>query len=214
MKTHPILFSASMVRALLEGRKTQTRRAIKPQPEYRFENDPLGEVAWKGMCIDTVGTITTGNDGLAQYNPFGQPGDLLWVRETFCIYPMAGNDGAAGPICRADSIISDESLKSIGRKWTPSIFMRREHSRLTLKITDVRIERLQDISEDDARAEGVNADEDPRWQPSYSDPDSGGDPSHRLSYEYLWNSINGNWNDNPWVWVVEFEVIHKNVDNM
>ncbi len=201
MKARPILFSAPMVRALLDGSKTQTRRAIKG---VLGSNCLVKKKATKTKCGIHTHVLDAADHGLC---PYGQPGDLLYVRETHKAYTRdsfepkvfyRATDGEVWPHI----------------KWKPSIFMYRWMSRLTLKITDVRVERLQDISEDDAKAEGCGNDEDPYWQPSYADPDSGGNPSFKLSYEYLWDSINGNWNDNPWVWVVEFEVIHKNVDEV
>lgn len=111
----------------------------------------------------------------------------------------------------------DEAERTAQRKWTeknrgserwkPSLFMPRWASRITLEITGVRCEHLQAITEVDAKAEGCTADDDPFWKPSYNDPDSGGNPSARNSFEYLWHQINGavSWMQNPFVWIVEFK---------
>jgi hypothetical protein len=156
MKERPILFSAPMVRAILDGRKTQTRRVIK-------EKLMRGEGAHVNNC------------------QYGKPGDRLWVRETFCYH-----DYLARYLYKADGVT--------GVKWKPSIFMPRIASRIMLEITGIRVERLQDISEEDAIAEG--------W-PKSSD-----------WYRSLWESINGqgSWVLNPWVWVIEFMVLNNERD--
>jgi len=183
MTDRPILFSAEMVRAILDGRKTQTRRAIKPVPTFNGG----------GACHDADALQ---QDYVEPYWVFpetckyGQPGDLLWVRETWARH-ASGVDYAAD--------FAAVSRPQAG-PWRPSIHMPRWASRITLRITDIRVERLQDISEDDARAEGC----DPaRW----IDETDVGMEGYREGFAKLWNKINGPgaWEENPWVWVVAFE---------
>lgn len=177
MKERPILFSAPMVRAILEGRKTQTRRVIKPQPESHLDPDSV-KGAWESGFIDVK-------------CPYGQPGDRLWVRETFAWLPDGLNaDQNHGRYhYRADG--------DLAVKWQPSIHMPRIASRITLRIKDVRVERLQDISDADALAEGVDQ----------TNTSIRGYAAER--FKRLWSSINGadSWHSNPWVWVIEFKKV-------
>ena len=187
MKSRPILFSAAMVRALLDGTKTQTRRIVK--------NTYCQATQFKEMDNNGNAWFVSGFDGYPFKCPYGQPGDRLWVRETHAVFPWSdgkGNDFNK-VLYRADSPSRNE-FDPTSDKWKPSIFCRREHSRITLEITAIRCERLQDISHRDALAEGVAYD--------VSKPD--GSPVAR--YKALWESINGkdSWSANPWVWVVEF----------
>lgn len=140
--------------------------------------------------------------------PYGEPGDLLWVRETHAIATGHMYDGEAAVKYRADDALvalhdersnSHARNASISDRWRPSIHMPRWASRLTLRVTEVRVERLQDISEDDAEAEGV----DP-----YEYPSGPLAPSHRGAFFELWDKLNAQrapWRSNPWVWVVSFE---------
>ena len=200
IRERPILFSGPMVRAILEGRKTQTRRVVKPDPEYILdgENFPDGSVdcgyVWKfPKC------------------PYGTPGDLLWVRETWCTspayYKWKPSDLPVGfPIWYRAEADDDES------RWRPSIFMPRWASRITLEIVDVRVERLKDISEKDSRAEGIF--ETPR-DPGFESWSTHGMRDYyatpRRAFKALWDSINAKrgygWDTNHWVWVVEFRVM-------
>jgi hypothetical protein len=203
--SRPILFSAPMVRALLDGTKTQTRRVVKPTQStpkvapltmepwliemndgtFEHEVDDRGLPCWLGTHPDYPG------DAKWFSCPYGAPGDLLWVRETWAQNTIGGESFV---FYRADS--------DAAGPWRPSIFMPRHVSRLTLRITEVRVERLQEISEDDARAEGVREDE------VLSLPMSPG--AAAAAYSALWDSINGKahpWDSNPWVWVVKFEVM-------
>lgn len=175
MAERPILFSGEMVLAILDGRKTMTRRVVKPQPEPDTD------------CPHHVGT---GIERKARICPYGKPGDRLWVRETFCSFP----DGNI--FYRADN---DERAPMKG--WKPSIFMPRALSRITLEIKNVRVERLQDISENDAKAEGTDGE---RYLGQGFDH-----CVYREAFRTLWESINGpgSWESNPWVWVVEFKQI-------
>lgn len=186
MADRPILFSAQMVRALLAGTKTQTRRAVKPRkdPDYGCQMAP-GEIA--------------GDEHPERLCPYGRPGDRLWVRETWLT--VNGDD----TFYRADYLADPAGDRAHGVAWTPSIHMPRARSRITLEVTGVRVERLQDISEEDARAEGVERSGECNWR-DYLDHPHNDFTSARRSYRSLWDSINGpgSWDANPWVWVVEF----------
>lgn len=176
MKERPILFSGAMVRALLDGTKTQTRRMVKPQPRIL-----AGELlCWKDDALT--------DDQMAELCPYGQPGDRLWVREAWM--DLRGVDGAVGP-CMYRATFGNAPD---GGKWRPSIHMPRWASRITLEVTGMRVERLQDISEADARAEGVSRAQCPDWHAT-------------TDFRAIWESINGpgSWDANPWVWVVEFK---------
>jgi len=190
MDDRPILFSAPMVRALLNGTKTQTRRVVK-----RFE-------VRAGMPEPEM-------QSLLRCCPYGAPGDRLWVRETF-----AKIDGQTQPWIetdyRATYTHGDRLGDSLGikKRWTPAIHMPRAASRITLDVTGVRVERLQDISEADARAEGIV--EHQTLRPGTRACNVDGGMMHATGpvqvYQWLWDSINGPgaWDTNPWVWVVEF----------
>jgi hypothetical protein len=188
----PILFSGEMVRALLEGRKTQTRRIIKPQPDIADpELEKVLPAAWEDGFIDVK-------------CPYGIIGDRLWVRETFCA------ESQQTIHYRADGWEYDG-----GGGWKPSIHMPRWASRIDLEVTAVRVERLQDISEADAVAEGIESFMQ-YGQQAYADYlkrrhcvyDS------RFSFKSLWESINGfdSWQVNPWVWVIEFRRVPHDQD--
>lgn len=194
MKERPILFSGPMVKALLAGAKSQTRRVIKPQPQavrdglYGWRQVAGGgyEVVWNALQM-------SGSQALSEYCPYGAPGDLLWVRETHMV--TAG--GAV--LYKADN----PNLLHC----RPSIHMARQHSRITLEVTGVRVERLQGISEADMIAEGVDYLLEQRGEPLRID-------YRRLAFFGLWDKINGKRigrdeyvNANPWVWVVEFRVV-------
>jgi hypothetical protein len=186
MKERPILFSGPMVRAISEGRKTQTRRVIKPQPDDTHEGKPYWHVG--GFRTSWIGRESKephwGNNWLKC--PYGNPGDRLWVRETWRNYPYAGNDGAAGLVYRATNDCLPKG------QWKPSIHMPRWASRITLEIKRVWVERLQEISEADCVKEGFD------YQGRHKNP--------WYEFQDTWQSINGPdaWSLNPWVWVIEF----------
>lgn len=165
MKSTPILFSGPMVRAILEGRKTQTRRIIKPQPSCDQVNE----------CIFRC--------------PYGAPGDRLWVRETW-----ARELWSAGMDISSRLFYAADGHENIPIRWRPSIHMRRSDSRITLEIVSVRVERLNDITHWDAKAEGVEC------LPNYT-------AAPVDDFRELWDSINGrgSWDSNPWVWRIEFK---------
>jgi hypothetical protein len=195
VKERPILFNAAMMRALLAGKKTQTRRLVKPQP--LADHSPLVDIALdrSGAKVGVaVWWLDSENhhDG-ATMCPCGMPGDRLWVREAF-------NDDRAETIYRADGGMPADWFDA-GSKWRPSIFMPRARSRIALEVTGVRVERVGAISEADAAAEGVS--------PPQRTPGDMRDMAHRLAFADLWISINGaaSWKLNPFVWVVEFKEI-------
>ncbi|MGI1290742.1 morphogenetic protein [Enterobacter kobei] len=195
MKERGMIFNSEMVRAILDGRKLQTRRIMKNQPA--------------GDYPDTTALIRSLGNGFQWYGhygkssifncPFGAVGDRIWVRETFCAVP--DHEEPAG--CSALLYAADGNGPY--GKWTPSIHMPRWASRLTLEIAGVRVERLNSISQEDAQAEGMEL---TGWRPTYSDPDSGGEVwTPYDNFAQLWESIYGeeSWKANPWVWVIEFK---------
>ncbi|MEW5251773.1 hypothetical protein [Microbulbifer discodermiae] len=153
VKERPILFNGPMVRAILEGRKTQTRRIMKPQPSYDF--------GWYPGCGDDRKSLHYANErhwrkgAPIDWSPYGQPSEHLWVRETFrlsthddCAHYEPCNCRSGVPFYRADAEIGEE-------KWKPSIHMPRWASRIDLEITNIRVERLREMSQEDAYCEGV-----------------------------------------------------------
>ncbi len=236
MKERGMIFNAEMVRAILDGRKTQTRRivkgadgAVKFCQEWDINGEEifvvLGEKDHTGMN-PVLGAISC---------PFGAVGDRIWVRETWAI--LGNEDGCCidweEKLCKADersaariyrasceqrpgnyglwSIPDDAEWKPHTKDyqyegaWRPSIHMPRWASRILLEITDVRVERLNAISQEDAQAEGMEL---TGWRPTYSDPDSGGEVMTPYdNFAELWSSIYGDesWKANPWVWVISFK---------
>lgn len=213
MRERPILFSAPMVRAILDGTKTQTRQVVKPQPVRIGVNAVMHE-----PC------------------PYGQLGDRLWVREAWA--DLTATHGQRWERRNAETGLYERGVHPFAwyradgdqpdagggttppERWRPSIHMPRWASRISLEVTGLRVERLQDISEADAIAEGVDpspgirGDDDLMVQQvmsAHSDMDKPMMPAPVARYVLLWDSINGkqpgvtNWNANPWVWVVEFK---------
>lgn len=223
MKERPVLFSGEMVRAILDNHKTQTRRVIKPQPMINFTDKYSVEIEWLGVLTRRSGGLSFSAQELLDYFwedicnqrltnevlcPYGRRGDRLWVRETFCYYHSIKDEHGNQKIAyRAD--IDPKYHKNF--TWKPSIHMPRKASRIFLEVTDIRIERLQDISEEDAIAEGIekNPVQFDTWldYPAGSSAAGWRNPKH--SFQSLWQSINGNdsWELNPWVWVIEFKQI-------
>jgi hypothetical protein len=202
MKERPIIFSAPMVRAIPDGRKTQTRRVVKPQPFY----NEAGFLAWI-----TSGTMQnqgrSAEEMVAHHCPYGVPGDRLWVRETWRELGSGQlHDGSIPKYhvpCVYAADFDDNGDRQFNGPWRSPIYMPRWASRINLLLTDVRVERLQEISEEDAIAEGVDI----------------GCPAHEadqplptMLYERLWDSINGkkHWESNPWVWVLTFAKTEEN----
>lgn len=185
MRERPLLFTSPMVRAILAGRKTQTRRICKPQPSasaHTTAADGTPMRAWweTGKEINDC--------------PYGFAGDRLWVRETWA---NIGEPKAPIYAYRADT--EDGERVRVDAPWKPSIHMPRAACRLVLKVTDVRVERLQSISEADAMAEGTQ-------EPSLL-PITGARLTERSVFAALWESINGadSWAANPWVWAITFK---------
>lgn len=223
MTDRPILFSAPMVRALLAGTKTQTRRLIKPQPTVR-EN---GSWSWEGRNGGFVGSAGTHLEAFAESARHWariQPSDRLWVREAWrcngwatdvatIFYAASEGDGYTA-MCEQYPVADRRPLR-VTAGWRPSIHMPRWASRLSLTVTDVRVERLQSISEDDAKAEGVVPYHVRASGLDYYGPDHamcGQD--HRAGFCQIWEKINGieSWNANPWVVAYSFSVQHSNID--
>lgn len=210
IKERPILFSAPMVRAILEDRKTVTRRVMTPQPTWI--NEAAGSYvsrasgrfyAPRDEWLHWRGERVTPNDPRC---PFGQPGDRLWVREAFRpIYPQHASYNGYSPIeydYRATYKLGSRPRDSFELpKWSPSIHMPREASRILLEVTAVRVERLNDIGCEQARAEGYPADREAETGGSNMDA--------WLWFRSQWDEIagQGSYNENPWVWVVEFRRI-------
>lgn len=198
MTERPVIFNGEMVRAILAGRKTQTRRIMQPQPEQI--PDKPGEYWWPAKRFESMLRLSYFNDPVAKELaadacPFGRIGDRLWVRETF-------GDCGVRFVYRADT---DDGASCQVARWTPSIHMPRSACRLLLEISDVRAERLNDISEQDALAEGVDDGTSPAAIAT------GWFEKPRRAFRRLWERIYGqeSWNSNPWVWVVEFKLVQS-----
>lgn len=232
MNTKPILFSGPMILAILAGRKTQTRRVVKSTAWVCDGGEPPS-----GSYPGSPGQWVIDLDRC----PYGKIGDRLWVRETWCetddeygtpvvVYRAGGNrligrDHPRGP----DYLLNASSDEGIHvDRWKPSIYMPRWASRISLKITNVRVERVQDISEEDAIEEGmqkfVYTSKDNVATRKYGIPDRDGFPGEgdfgwpwhdwkifpTAAFARLWDCINANrgqdWKANPWVWVIEFDI--------
>lgn len=219
MKEHPILFSAEMVKAILEGRKTETRRIIKPQPDDSgLHNHTKFPMSLQSKLEGWWGTVDeTGED--KQFRcPYGEVGDHLWVRETWA--KVLGEEDLMFVYKATNSEelnTGDEDDDGNIFRWKPSIFMPRKASRILLLITDIRVERLRLIEkEDDDKsyyAEGLRwinngcCEDCYQWTVSGKEKDWFDYPED--CYEHLWDSINGrgSYKTNPWVWVVTFKRI-------
>ncbi|MFM5440145.1 hypothetical protein ACET9K_11890 [Aeromonas enteropelogenes] len=208
MVERPVIFNGEMVRAILAGRKTQTRRVMKQQPpdgwcpvNSRGVADLVARTYTKGV-VDRHGCLQAGPEvyGVADetwgaVSPFGRIGDRLWVRETI-------GDCGVRLVYRADA---DDGASCQVTRWTPSIHMPRSACRLLLEITDVRVERLNDINEHDALAEGMDDGTSPAAIAA------GWFEKPRRAFRRLWEKIYGqeSWDSNPWVWVVEFKQVQS-----
>ncbi len=201
-RIRPIIFNSEMVKAILDGRKTQTRRVIKPQPEIVDKEPRYEKYTWAFWSDE----IRKYRNGLIVESKYGKPGDRLWVRETW-----AGIKGGAACIAgeiqefepsivyKVDGFNYNKELK-----WKSSIFMPRWASRITLEITDVRVERLQKISEGDIKKEGFTL-------KGFEVQSLSHQRRYRMEwFMTLWNSLakkGFKWNDDPWVWVISFRRI-------
>ncbi|HCI2922976.1 TPA: hypothetical protein NOU56_001246 [Pseudomonas aeruginosa] len=214
-RERPILFNDQMVRAILEGRKTVTRRVMKPQPTFCKDGGHHWPCNVHQSMLHVERELQNGEGcwcGLAEAAcPYGQPGDRLWVRETWGLQVRSYGGGAGEFIVyRATNPDAIYCRSSEGReypvKWKPGIHMRRHSSRILLEITAVRVERLQDISEEQALAEGVRGEPCDHARQACSDIGCWGDTA-KGAFGFLWEQLNGAgaWQANPWVWVVEFK---------
>nr|WP_192926883.1 morphogenetic protein [Citrobacter amalonaticus] len=192
-----MIFNGEMVRAILDGGKTQTRRPLKVP---HIDRDAMCELSGNELA----GELSAGN---YRNSPHGKPGDRIWVRETWARYNIDQDSHDMAYQATPPADWPEEG------RWRPSIHMPRWASRLTLEITSVRVERLNSISQEDAQAEGMEL---TGWRPTYSDPDSGGEVwTPYDNFAQLWKSIYGeeSWKANPWVWVIEFKVVPNVQDN-
>lgn len=189
MKETGLMFKAPLVRALLDGRKTQTRRIAKP-----VRHPDLGNVYSPGALLREHEPQHVINRAC----PYGQPGDRIYVRETFSQHPEWGQLAF-----RADGEEFEDADGWLWEpKWIPSIHMPKDLARIWLEITGVRLERIQDISEADALAEGA------RFELASIDSVRIGATASFLSgFRNIWESTGGDWDANPWVWVVDFKVL-------
>ncbi|MZK87987.1 morphogenetic protein [Citrobacter amalonaticus] len=197
MKERGMIFNGEMVRAILDGGKTQTRRPLKVP---HIDRDAMCELSGNELA----GELSAGN---YRNSPHGKPGDRIWVRETWARYNIDQDSHDMAYQATPPADWPEEG------RWRPSIHMPRWASRLTLEITSVRVERLNSISQEDAQAEGMEL---TGWRPTYSDPDSGGEVwTPYDNFAQLWKSIYGeeSWKANPWVWVIEFKVVPNVQDN-
>ena len=243
MKERPIIMGAESVRAIHEGRKTQTRRVVDPH-KYNIAGWDMPRTK---EDMEAGYPFAENADGdfasVVDWCPYGRVGDRLWVRETWGVVSHTFDENEnifdwkpnrpATPIqelkfgtryydgyviYEADGGFEwnagDDCSIETKSDWKSSMFMPRLASRITLEITDIRVERVQDITKEDAKAEGISRDfayECNGWVPSYTDPDSGGYADYIAAYRTLWDSLNAKrgypWESNPWVWVVSFKVV-------
>lgn len=220
MKEKPILFSGPMVRAILDGRKTQTRRVIKPAPlpdtdEIRYLDEGWAyEAILESETANYRAFVANPRRGKSFRCPYGAPGDRLWVREAHALVPVTAYraseavEQVINPTDEWEACVYREGWERCkpGR-WRPSIHMPRWASRIVLEVLDVRMERLREISGQDAIAEGIepfSGDGITTFR-DYLTGETG--RAAYQSFQTLWQSINGleSWKENPWVWVVEFK---------
>lgn len=222
MKTRPIIFNSEMVKAVLDGRKTQTRRVMKPQPPegadlFHFIKDE--EWAKKREIDNSWSYFMPGNGDMWPCNdedkvicPYGKPGDRLWVRESWHCQQTISHTCNAAIHYKADdtwewkNYLIPRAIPKLSQKYKASIHMPRWASRIKLEITDVRVERVQDISEEDARKEG--------WMKNVFGPGN-----FYRAFESLWDGEKYGglnmakkgfgWDKNPWVWVIEFKKMEE-----
>lgn len=191
MKERPILFNSAMVKAILAGRKTQTRRIAQVDHEKGMK----GPVVRGKTAVSSIHF----RPGLDDCSPFGERGDRLWVRETFRLFNSSNECSCSESPCscpRNGTPIYRATHEDGESKWKPSIHMPRSVCRIILEITGLRVERLQDISEGDELAEGI-----PELLKCKSPADE---------FRMIWEQTGGDWDANPWVWVIEFKVLTTN----
>lgn len=207
MRFKPILFNTDMVQAIIKWRKTQTRRIVKGMALNCLEHDMYSPEFVASSDLDLC--------------DFGKVGDILWVRETFqkhCTEMETTSDWApisfketGQYVYKADGYILPKDSLSFS-KWRPNIHMPKDACRIFLKVKSLRVERLQDISEEDAVNEGIERMPTVHWWKNYINKPLVGTSNAQHSFETLWQSINGKqlWDDNPFVWVIEFERVVLN----
>lgn len=236
MKVKPMIFNTEMVKAILAGKKTVTRRPAKNLSFSERMGFAVGEFAY-GLGFDLRETMNNCIKSKSAKCP-AQIGDLIYVRETWREFSNTDECGCSDHcLCPPSGTPLYFATHDDGEsKWKPSIHMPRKHSRLTLKVTDVRIERVQDISEEQAEKEGVISNEEYNdrageenlfnchkcdgfqvhgciaYGGGVAECDCNACETAVKRFGLLWDSIYQNWKENPYVWVIEFEVIHKNVD--
>lgn len=204
MREGPILFSGPMVQAILAGRKTQTRRVVKPQPFRSIDGEWYQEAPGSYPRTRELWEC-----------PFGEVGDRLWVRETWTgeSNSYTKRRGIKQVSYRADEEYRCGKMKQYLGKWRPSIFMPRWASRITLEITGVRVERVQDISDADIEREGLWGSSEEYRSEICINRDSAPalHDTRRKHFKALWDSLHGKgaWDRNDWVWVIEFKVVHE-----
>ena len=220
VKSHPIIMSAESVRAILDLRKIVTRRVIKPQPDQPNRECPLkcnewrwATSVWYGQQGRNVrrryGSLAEMLDWLSEHSPYGQPGDRLWVRETWT--HIRDFPAPCNIVYRADPETQTAGYARVmrGRKWKPSIHMPKWAARIWLEVTETRAERLQDMTSADACAEGISI--------GIHDARHIGRAGHITcwisKYAELWDSLNAKrgypFDSNPWVRAISFKVIEK-----
>ncbi|MGD8109359.1 hypothetical protein [Vibrio sp. TRT 17S01] len=224
MKVVPMIFNTEMVKALLDGRKTVTRRPAKNLSFSERVGFTVGDWAY-GIGCNLRETMNNCIRSKSSKCP-AQIGDLIYVRETFAALGYDDYKEVSASsfevseyrymASELEAIANEKDHEVRGYRWRPSIHMPRRASRLTLKVTDVRIERVQDITEEQAKCEGVK---NTVWFSPFGSEESGWvslggklNAEYRNGFATVWDSIYRNWHENPYVWVIEFEVIHKNVD--
>lgn len=229
MKTIPMIFNQEMVEALVDGRKTVTRRPVEswrlpvecyykderyPESKYMSTANNHGRWGFGVFGSTPEAAMENYNGEYKSCAPYSK-GDLIWVRETFRQFNSSNECGCSDSPCGCPNN-GTYIYKSNGddgeSKWKPSIHMPRIASRLTLRVTGVRCERIQSITDNEAVKEGVPSNEEAKklavedgltWYEKSS-----------VWFKHIWNRIYSNWDKNPWVWVIEFEVIHKNIDKV
>jgi hypothetical protein len=203
MTEHPILFSAPMVRAILDGSKTQTRRIVKPHPiakPFQIQGEATGD--W---FTENPPHLRRDKMFAQRFRcPYGLAGDRLWVREAW-LDAWAQNLPHTSVQYHYRADLGNEHYRY---RWSPSIHMPRAASRISLAVTEVRVQRLQDISEEDAKAEGIVPVTAPNGHITYQVPGELAGQTPQRAFKVLWEGINGNasWAANPWVWAISFRV--------
>lgn len=199
IKERPIIFSGPMARAILDGRKSQTRRIVKPQPDAVIDGEPYWHI---GGYRASRYRVVTDPLRLGTHNPlrcpYGVPGDRIWVREAYLV-----RGAGKIPVYKADlSAVDAAGFGAMYGGWKRSMYMPRWASRIMLEIIKIRVERVQKISEADALAEGVSILPDAEIAARVAE-----DTPARMEFWALWTSIHGpdSWNANPWVWVLDFQ---------